>query len=48
MCGPVISVLRKNYPKLKITVLTTKFFSQLFNQVPDINFIFFEKNTKAF
>ena len=47
MCVPVISVLRKNYPKLKITVLTTKFFSQLFNQVPDINFIFFEKKYKS-
>ena len=46
MTVPVISVLRKKYPNTKITILTTVFFSELFNQIPNINFLFFENKHK--
>ena len=47
MTIPVISILRSKYPKIKITVLTTKFFSILFNQIPNINFIYFQPKHKT-
>ena len=47
MTVPVISILRSKYPKIKITVLTTKFFSILFNQIPNINFIYFQPKHKT-
>ena len=47
MTVPVISVFKNSYPKTKITILTTKFFSELFNQIPDINFLFFKENHKT-
>lgn len=47
MTVPVISVLRSNYPDIKITVLTTKFFSYLFNQIPNIKFIYFKPEHKT-
>ena len=47
MTVPVISILRKKYPDIKITVLTTEFFSVLYNQIPDINFIFFKEEHKS-
>ena len=46
MTVPVISVFKNSYPNTKITILTTKFFSELFNQIPDINFFFFKENHK--
>jgi len=36
MTVPAISVLRDNYPVVKITILTTEFFSALYNQIPNI------------
>ena len=47
MTVPVISVLRRTHPEVKITVLTTKFFSALYNQIPDINFLYFEPKHKT-
>ncbi len=47
MTVPVIAVLRKTYPKAKITILTSEFFSSLYNQVPEINFIFFKQKHKS-
>jgi len=47
MTVPVISVLRSSSPKIKITVLTTKFFSILYNQIPEINFLYFEPKHKT-
>ena len=47
MTVPVISVFKNSYPNTKITILTTKFFSELFNQIPDINFLFFKENHKT-
>lgn len=47
MTIPVISILRTKYPKIKITVLTTKFFSVLFNQIPNINFVYFQPKHKT-
>ena len=47
MTVPVISVLRSTHPEIKITVLTTKFFSTLYNQIPDINFLYFEPKHKT-
>jgi len=46
MTVPVISVLRNKYPNTKITILTTAFYSELFNQIPNINFLFFENKHK--
>ena len=46
MTVPIVSVFRQTYPEVKITVLTTKFFSELFNQIPNINFLYFEKKHK--
>ena len=48
MTVPVISVLRSSHPNVKITVLTTKFFSTLYNQIPDINFLYFKSKHKTF
>lgn len=48
MTVPVIDRLRRNYPDLKITILTTEFFSALFNQIPDINFTFFQTKHNSF
>ena len=47
MTVPVISVLRSTQPEIKITILTTKFFSTLFNQIPDINFLYFQTKHKT-
>ena len=47
MTVPVISILRSTHPELKITLLTTKFFSTLYNQIPEINFIYFEPKHKT-
>ena len=47
MTVPAISVLRKKYPNIKITILTTEFFSVLYNQIPNINFIFFKEKHKS-
>ncbi|MFL2510875.1 MAG: glycosyltransferase family 9 protein [Candidatus Neomarinimicrobiota bacterium] len=47
MTVPVVSILRKKYPDIKITVLTTEFYSILYNQVPDINFIFFKEKHRT-
>ena len=47
MTVPVISVLRNSHPKIKITLLTTKFFSTLYNQIPEIEFLYFEPKHKT-
>ena len=47
MTVPVISILRSTYPQIKITLLTTKFFSTLYNQIPEINFLYFEPKHKT-
>ena len=47
MTVPVISILRSTHPKIKITLLTTKFFSTLYNQIPEINFLYFEPKHKT-
>jgi len=47
MTVPVISVLRSSHPKIKITLLTTKFFSTLYNQIPEIEFLYFEPKHKT-
>ena len=47
MTVPVISVLRTQNPEIKITILTKKFFSALYNQIPDINFLFFNLKHKS-
>ena len=47
MTVPVISILRSTHPQIKITLLTTKFFSTLYNQIPEINFLYFEPNHKT-
>lgn len=47
MTVPAIGLLRNKFPKMKITILTTEFFSVLFNQIPNINFIFFKPSHKT-
>ena len=47
MTVPVISVLRSTQPEIKITLLTTKFFSTLYNQIPEIDFLYFEPKHKT-
>ena len=47
MTVPVLSSLRITHPEIKITLLTTKFFSTLYNQIPDINFLYFEPKHKT-
>ena len=47
MTVPVISVLRSTHPEIKITLLTTKFFSTLYNQIPEIDFLYFEPKHKT-
>ena len=47
MTVPAISVLRDNHPGVKITILTTEFFSTLYNQIPNINFLFFKPKHKS-
>ena len=47
MTVPVISILRSIHPEIKITLLTTKFFSTLYNQIPEINFLYFEPKHKT-
>ena len=47
MTVPAISVLRDNHPGMKITILTTEFFSTLYNQIPNINFLFFKPKHKS-
>ena len=47
MTVPAISVLRDNHPGMKITILTTEFFSTLYNQIPNINFLFFIPKHKS-
>ena len=47
MIVPAVSVLRNKYPELKITVLTKEIFSSLFNQIDDINFLFFKQKHKS-
>ena len=47
MTAPVISILRSTHPKIKITLLTTRFFSKLYNQIPEINFLYFEPKHKT-
>ena len=47
MTAPVISVLRSTHPEIKITLLTTRFFSTLYNQIPEINFLYFEPKHKT-
>ena len=39
MTVPVISVLRKTYPDLKITILSRPFFKPLFDGIPNIEFL---------
>ena len=47
MTVPVISILRSNHPEIKITLLTTKFLSMLYNQIPEIDFLYFEPKHKT-
>ena len=47
MTVPVISILRSTHPEIKITLLTTKFFSILYNQIPEIDFLYFEPKHKT-
>ena len=47
MVVPAVRVLRNKYPELKITVLTKEIFSSLFNQIDDINFLFFKQKHKS-
>ena len=39
MTAPVIAALRRNYPELKISLLTTPFFRPFFRDIPDIDFV---------
>ena len=48
MTVPVISILRSTHPEIKITLLTTKFFSTLYNQIPEINFYILNLNIKLY
>ncbi len=47
MTVPVISILKSTHPEIKITLLTTKFFSTLYNQIPGIEFLYFEPKHKT-
>ena len=47
MTVPAISILRSTHPEIKITVLTTRFFSTLYNQIPEIDFLYFEPKHKT-
>jgi ADP-heptose:LPS heptosyltransferase len=39
MTAPVVAALRRDYPKLKIVLLTTPFFRPFFRDIPDIDFV---------
>lgn len=47
MTVPVVSVLKSTHSEIKITLLTTKFFSTLYNQIPGIDFLYFEPKHKT-
>ena len=38
MTVPVLALLRRQYPEIKITVLTTKFLQPFFREVADVSF----------
>ena len=48
MTVPIVSALRLNYPKLKITILVPEPFAPLFNQIPQIDFLYFKQTNKSF
>ena len=48
MTVPIVSTLRLNYPKLKITILVPEHFAPLFNQIPHLNFLYFKQTNKSF
>jgi ADP-heptose:LPS heptosyltransferase len=43
MAVPVVAALRRRYPDLKISLLTTPFFQPFFREVPDLDFVPFDK-----
>ena len=48
MTVPVVGALRLNYTKLKITILVPEPFAPLFNQIPQVDFLYFEQTNKSF
>jgi ADP-heptose:LPS heptosyltransferase len=43
MTVPAVAALRAQYPDLKISILTTPFFQAFFREVPDLDFVAFDK-----
>ena len=43
MTVPAVAALRVKYPDLKISILTTPFFQAFFREVPDLDFVPFDK-----
>lgn len=48
MTVPIVGLLRSKYPEMKITIVTTEFFSVLYNQISNIHFLFFKQKHKTF
>jgi len=43
MTVPAVGALRRQYPELKISMLTTPFFQAFFREIPDLDFVPFDK-----
>ena len=46
MTVPVLRAFNEKYPNVKITVISTPFFQPLFNDLPNVNFLPFDKKGK--
>jgi len=46
MTVPVLRAFKAKYPNVKITVISTPFFQPLFNDLPNVNFLPFDKKGK--
>lgn len=46
MTVPVLRAFNERYPNVKITVISTPFFQPLFNDLPNVNFLPFDKKGK--
>jgi len=46
MTVPVLRAFNAKYPNVKITVISTPFFQPLFNDIPNVNFLSFDKKGK--
>jgi len=46
MTVPVLKAFNEKYPNVKITVISTPFFQPLFNDLPNVNFLPFDKKGK--